>query len=98
MLEANKFKAFVDADKLIFPLIIRYRQEGDRFMPLGMRNFKKLSDFLISQKIPLPQKERVILLINGNGEVIWVAGLRQDNRYKVNATTKKVAIFELSNQ
>ena len=98
LFEANKFKAFVDADKLIFPLIIRYKQEGDRFMPLGMRNFKKLSDFLINQKIPLPQKERIILLINGNGEVIWVAGLRQDDRYKVNATTKKVAIFELSNQ
>ena len=86
--------AFVDADRLIFPLIIRQWQEGDRFMPLGMKNYKKLSDFFIDQKIPLPQKEAIPILINGNGEVIWVVGLRQDNRYKVTATTKKVAIFE----
>lgn len=93
----DKNKASVDLDKLIFPLIIRFRQDGDKFMPLGMRNFKKLSDFLIDSKVPLPQKEKTPLLINGNGEIIWVAGLRQDNRYKVNASTKKVAIFELSN-
>ncbi|TKC12112.1 tRNA lysidine(34) synthetase TilS [Pedobacter polaris] len=93
--ENNANKAFVDLEKLIFPLIVRFRQDGDKFMPLGMRNFKKLSDFLIDKKVPLPQKDKIPLLINGNGEIIWVAGLRQDNRYKVKATTKKVAIFEL---
>jgi tRNA(Ile)-lysidine synthase len=98
LIEANENKAFVDMDRLIFPLIIRFRQDGDKFMPLGMKHYKKLSDFFIDQKVPLPQKDKIPLLINGNGEIIWVAGLRQDNRYKVRATTKKVAIFELSNQ
>lgn len=97
LVENNALKAFVNLDKLIFPLIIRFWQDGDRFMPLGMQNFKKLSDFFIDQKIPLPQKDKIPLIVNGNGEIIWVAGLRTDNRYKVNATTKKVAIFELSN-
>ena len=97
LFENNANKAFVDVEKLIFPLIIRFREDGDKFMPLGMKNFKKLSDFLIDSKIPLSQKDKIPLLINGNGEIIWVAGLRQDNRYKVNATTKKVAIFELLN-
>ncbi len=90
-------QAFVDVDRLIFPLIIRFKQDGDRFMPLGMQQFKKLSDFLIDEKVPLPKKNKIPLLLNGNGEIIWVAGLRQDNRYKVSATTKKVAIFELLN-
>jgi len=93
--EAHPDKAFVDADKLIFPLVLRFKQDGDRFMPLGMRHFKKLSDFLIDRKVPLPDKHKIPLLINGNGEMIWVGGLRQDNRYKVSITTKKVAIFEL---
>lgn len=97
LVENNRNKAFVDVDKLIFPIIIRFRQDGDKFMPLGMKNFKKLSDFLINCKIPLPQKDKIPLVVNGNGDIIWVAGLRQDNRYKVNVTTKKVAIFELSN-
>ncbi|WP_367865396.1 tRNA lysidine(34) synthetase TilS [Pedobacter sp. WC2423] len=90
----NPQKAFIDADRLIFPIVIRTWQEGDRFMPIGMRNYKKLSNFFIDQKIPLPQKNSIPILINGNGDVVWVAGLRQDNRYKVTATTKKVAIFE----
>ncbi|RZL50658.1 MAG: tRNA lysidine(34) synthetase TilS [Pedobacter sp.] len=97
LVENNALKAFVPVEELIFPLVIRFRQEGDRFMPLGMKNFKKLSDFFIDHKVPLPQKDKIPLVVNGNGEIIWVAGLRQDNRYKVNATTKKVAIFELSN-
>ena len=93
-IEANLNKAFIDADKLIFPLVIRFKQDGDKFMPLGMKQYKKLSDFLIANKVPLPHKSKIPLLINGNGEIIWVIGFRQDNRYKVNATTKKVAIFE----
>lgn len=97
-IDGDPLRAFVDHDLLIFPLLLRFKQNGDRFMPFGMKQFKKLSDFFIQQKIPLPEKDNIPILVNGNGEIIWVAGLRQDNRYKVNATTKKVAIFELSNQ
>ncbi|WP_343531274.1 tRNA lysidine(34) synthetase TilS [Pedobacter sp.] len=93
----DKNVAHVDANLLVFPLVIRYRQDGDKFIPLGMKSQKKLSNFLVDEKVPLPQKAKVPLLINGNGEMIWVAGLRQDERYKVRTTTKKVAIFELLN-
>ena len=92
--DSNLNSAFVDADKLIFPLVVRFKQHGDKFMPLGMKHHKKLSDFFIDQKVPVPDKSKIPLLINGNGEIIWVVGFRQDNRYKVNVTTKKVAIFE----
>jgi tRNA(Ile)-lysidine synthase len=88
-------KAFVDAEKLGYPLLLRFRQDGDRFIPLGMASFKKLSDFLIDAKVPLPLKELVPVLENGNGEIVWIVGMRTDNRYKVTRTTKKVAIFEL---
>ena len=87
--------AYVDHDLLIYPLVLRSRQPGDVFVPLGMKTHKKLSDFFIDEKVPLPEKDKIPLLINGNGDIIWVAGMRQDNRYKVTATTKKVAIFEL---
>ncbi|TDQ07674.1 tRNA lysidine(34) synthetase TilS [Pedobacter metabolipauper] len=93
--EKTMAKAFVDADLLIYPLIVRTRQDGDHFMPMGMSTFKKLSNFFIDEKVPLNEKEVTPILINGNGEVIWIAGLRQDNRYKVTSTTKKLAIFEL---
>ena len=91
----NAAKAYVDSDKLIFPLIVRTWQNGDRFIPLGMKGFKKISDFFIDEKLALHLKERIPVLVNGNGEIIWLAGMRQDNRYKLTGTTKKVAIFEL---
>ncbi len=95
--KSDKNFAYLDANLLIFPLVLRYRQPGDRFKPLGMKSFKKLSDFFVDEKVPVPQKNKVPLLVNGNGDLLWVVAMRQDERYKVSATTKKVAIFELSN-
>ena len=92
---ASNGRAYVDHSLLIFPLVLRTRQPGDVFIPLGMKTHKKLSNFFVDEKVPLPEKDKIPLLVNGNGEIIWVAGLRQDNRYRVSATTKKVAIFEL---
>jgi tRNA(Ile)-lysidine synthase len=96
--EATPSKIYLDFDQLIFPLEVRFRQNGDKFMPLGMSTFKKISDFFIDEKVPLPQKDTIPLLVNGNGQIIWVAGLRQDNRFKLTENTKKVAILELLNQ
>ncbi|MDR6784157.1 tRNA(Ile)-lysidine synthase [Pedobacter africanus] len=93
--EKDQLKAYVDTEKLIFPLVLRGWQAGDRFKPIGMSGFKKLSDFFIGQKIPLGSKDQVPILLNGNGEVIWIAGLRQDNRYKLTENTRSVTIFEL---
>jgi tRNA(Ile)-lysidine synthase len=93
--EKNETRAYVDAAKLLFPLVLRSRQPGDKFKPIGMKGFKKLSDYLIDEKIPLSVKDQVPVLINGNGEIIWIAGLRQDERYRITSSTKNVTIFEL---
>ncbi|WEK19784.1 MAG: tRNA lysidine(34) synthetase TilS [Candidatus Pedobacter colombiensis] len=88
-------KAYVDTDKLIFPLVLRTWQAGDKFKPIGMNSYKKLSNFFIDEKIPLSDKDLIPILVNGNGELIWIAGWRQDNRYKLTEATKNVTIFEL---
>lgn len=93
----NPMATSVDAEKLIFPLTIRNWQTGDYFFPLGMGHKQKLSDFFVQQKVPLNQKSRIPVLVNGNQEIIWIGGLRLDDRYKVNSGTKKVVIFELFN-
>ncbi|WP_311954678.1 tRNA lysidine(34) synthetase TilS [Mucilaginibacter terrae] len=91
----NKYITVTDADTLVYPLTIRSWQEGDYFIPLGMQGRKKLSDFFVSRKVPLHQKSRIPVLVNGNGDMIWIAGYRLDDRYKLTPQTKKVAIFEL---
>ena len=96
IIKNNPMAAAIDTNLLIYPLTLRTWKQGDYFYPIGMKTRKKMSDFFIGQKIPLHQKQQVPLLINGNGEVIWVGGYRPDNRYKITDNTKKVTIFELS--
>ncbi|MDB5125182.1 MAG: tRNA(Ile)-lysidine synthetase [Mucilaginibacter sp.] len=91
----NAMAASIDAGLLQYPLTLRAWQQGDHFHPLGMKTRKKLSDFFIDQKVPLHQKNAIPVLVNGNGDIIWVGGYRPDDRYKVTGNTKKVTIFEL---
>lgn len=94
--ESNNI-AFFDSSLLHFPLKLRQWNTGDYFHPFGMRGKKKLSDFFTGLKIPLTEKKKIPVLVNGNGDIIWVAGYRTDNRYRVNSVTEKVIIFEKQN-
>ena len=85
---------FVDGDKLIYPLTLRSWEQGDAFVPFGMKGKKKLSDYFISQKVPLATKNEIPLLVNGEGKIIWVVGYRSDDRFKVSEGTKKIITFE----
>lgn len=87
--ELNERNALLDMDKLSFPLKVRGWQEGDQFQPLGMKGKKKLSDFMIDRKIPVNLK-RHIRVIESAGEIVWVVGLRIDERFKVTPATKNI--------
>jgi len=95
IIKDNPLAASIDTELLIYPLTIRAWQQSDYFYPLGMKTKKKLSDFFIGEKVPLHEKKQIPLLVNGNGDIIWIGGYRPDERYKVSAKTKKVIIFEL---
>jgi tRNA(Ile)-lysidine synthase len=92
----SRSTAALDVDKLKFPLTLRRWQEGDWFMPLGMKGKKHLSDFLIDQKVPLNLKDEVRVLTSADGKICWVVGWRVDERFKVDeATTRVVAVQRL---
>jgi tRNA(Ile)-lysidine synthase len=86
--------AFIDWDKLSFPLLLRPLQKGDYFYPLGLRKKQKISDFLINNKVPLHQKEKLRLLTSGD-RIVWVAGMRPDDRFKITPSTKTVLEIRL---
>jgi tRNA(Ile)-lysidine synthase len=79
--------AVLDKDKVSFPLQWRSWKDGDYFFPLGMSGRKKVSDFLIDLKLSLPEKQSVTV-IESQKEIIWLPGLRIDDRYKVTAQTR----------
>lgn len=86
--------AYIDYDKLIFPLTVRNWQHGDRFRPFGMKNFRKLSDFFKDEKLNLFEKENV-KIIESNGKIVWIVGLRSDDRFRLDSKTAKILILEM---
>jgi len=93
----QKHIAALDADKLTFPLQLRLWKPGDTFYPLGMMHKKKISDFLINEKIPLHLKNNLYLLIS-NHQIVWIIGHRIDHRYRLTPTTKSVYEITLHTQ
>ena len=84
-----------DYSRIKFPMIWRKWKKGDAFFPLGLGHRKKVSDFLIDQKVPMTEKSTVTILESG-GEVVWVVGHRVDDRFKVTPHTKSVLQMEVS--
>lgn len=92
---ASNTTIFVDADQLEFPLVLRHWNEGDVFQPFGMQNkSKKISKFFKDEKLSIIDKENTWLLCSDN-QIVWVIGLRQDERFKVEKTTKNILKIQL---
>jgi tRNA(Ile)-lysidine synthase len=86
---------FVDADKLQFPLVLRHWNEGDSFQPFGMNGkSKKVSKLFKDEKLSLLEKENSWLLCS-NEDIVWIIGLRQDERFRIENTTKNILKIQL---
>lgn len=91
----NKNIAYIDQNKITFPLKIRKWKNADHFFPIGLKYKKKLSNFFTDNKINIIEKENIWLLCNNNNEIIWIIGHRPDNRYKITKETKNTIIIKL---
>ncbi|MCK7533191.1 MAG: tRNA lysidine(34) synthetase TilS [Marinilabiliales bacterium] len=87
--------ASLDLDTITFPVTARrLGSRDDRFIPLGMSQPKKISDFLIDLKVPVTAKEKVLLLLSAD-EVVWVMGYRINERYKVTDRTARILMLTI---
>jgi tRNA(Ile)-lysidine synthase len=93
-IDTSPLVACLDLHELEFPLLVRRWQQGDYFQPLGMSGFKKLSDFLIDEKVPVHEKENIWLVCSGQ-KIVWVAGHRIDDRFKISSETREVLKIEI---
>lgn len=89
----NKKIAYLDYDKLSYPLKLRKWKQGDYFYPLGMNNKKKLSDFFIDNKLSILEKEATYVLTSNKDEILWVVGQRVSENHKVTSETKNILVI-----
>jgi tRNA(Ile)-lysidine synthase len=88
-LETTSSAAFLDADKLKFPLTARNFKPGDRFIPLGMKGHKKVKNFFIDLKVPT-EKRVLTPILTCQERIVWICGYRIDERFKVSQDTKRI--------
>ena len=94
-IEKNKNTATIDEALTAFPLMIRHITTGDWFIPFGMKGKKLISDFLTDKKFSVFDKERQLVVTDAQNNILWIAGERSDNRFRVTSRTKKVIKIEL---
>lgn len=95
--EKSKTNAYFDYDKLAFPLKVRTRRNGDRFVPLGHTSEKKLKDFFIDQKIDREKRDKIPLILSGD-KIIWLTSLRMSDEFKVTESTKRILKIEVCDE
>ena len=92
--DTGRDHADLDLDLAGTRLTARRRRPGDRIVPLGMRGEKKVQDLLVDAKVPRAARDHVPI-VEGPAGIVWVAGVRVDERYRVEPGTKIVACLRV---
>ena len=91
----SPFVASLDADLICWPLCIRHIEEGDRFVPFGMKGSKLVSDYLTDKKRNLYEKRSQLVITDASGKIVWLVRERTDNRFRVSETTRNILYISM---
>ncbi|WP_253200735.1 tRNA lysidine(34) synthetase TilS [Clostridium sp. CF012] len=95
--KGNDYIVCFDYDKALEPITFRYRKQGDKFMPLGMKGNKKLKDLFMDLKIPKDKRNEIPLICFGN-DIAWVVGYRISEKFKVTKNTKNILQIRIGSE
>ena len=89
-----RFVECFDLDKIKPPLVVRFRQPGDRLVPLGQKGEKKIGKFLTAQKVPHKIRQK-ILIVTDNEKILWLWPVRMSEQAKITNETSKILRLEI---
>jgi tRNA(Ile)-lysidine synthase len=92
-LRGQKDIIYIDPAKIKEELVLRFREPGDMFSPIGMKGTKKLKEYLIDEKVPREEREELLLIADGN-EIVWIVGGRLSEKYKITDETSETIIIK----
>lgn len=90
---AHPGAALVDAATVCEPLVVRSRRPGDRLRPLGLEGHKKVQDLLVDRKVPRQERDRVPIVADAQGRIVWVAGHAIAHDFRVTGATTSVLLL-----
>ncbi|SHI04753.1 tRNA(Ile)-lysidine synthase [Clostridium grantii DSM 8605] len=93
----NKFIKYFDYDLINNDIILRYRKNGDRFSPLGMKGSKKIKDYFMDLKIPKNKRDEVPMICFDK-EIAWIVGYGISEKFKVNDKTKDILQIKIESE
>jgi tRNA(Ile)-lysidine synthase len=91
---ADETSAVIQAADVQLPLAVRNRRDGDRFRPLGAPGRRKLQDVFVDRKVPRSERDRVPVVVDANGRIVWVAGVAVAHDCRVTGPGNSVLILE----
>ncbi|MFC5653356.1 tRNA lysidine(34) synthetase TilS [Paenibacillus solisilvae] len=86
----DKQEALFDADQIAYPLTVRNRRPGDRMQVLGLNGTKKVQDMFVDDRIAPSRRERMPILVDAAGRILWIPGVRRSEYAQINGSTKHI--------
>lgn len=90
----NRYTKWFDYDIIKNTVKIRHRQPGDYITIDKAGNTQKLSRYFINEKIPQDQRDAIWLAADGP-HIMWIVGYRQNHKYQVSESTRKILEIQL---
>ena len=90
----NLIKLF-NYDKIEKEILIRYRKDGDKIIPLGMSGSKKVKDIFINSKVPREERDNTPILCFDD-KISWIVGYKTSQLFKIDSDTKMILKITVS--
>jgi tRNA(Ile)-lysidine synthase len=86
--------AVIQASSVAPPFVVRNRRPGDRLRPFGAPGRRKLQDVFVDRKVPRKDRDRVPLVVDAEGRIVWVVGLTIADECRVTAPATSVVVLK----